>query len=156
MQILIDTNVILRFVEPADPLHSVTLTALDSLRHQGHQLVIVPQIIYEFWAVATRTIEANGLGKQIDHAQQCIQHFEALFILLKDERSIYEKWMSLVSRHEVKGINSYDTRIVAAMLHHQVTHILTFNPKDFRRYSQITILDPKTVTTLPFIEPKPK
>ncbi len=143
-------------MEPAAPLHPVALAAIDGLRRQGHQLVIVPQVVYEFWAVATRTIEANGLGKQSDYAQQSIQHFETLFRLLKDESSIYEKWMSLVSQYEIKGVNSYDTRLVAAMLCHQVTHILTFNPKDFRSYSEITVIDPGNVTALPFGEPKPK
>lgn len=40
------------------------------------------------------------------------------------------------------GVNVHDARLVAAMLSHKLTHILTFNAKDFRRYSEIEVVTP--------------
>ena len=62
MQVLLDTNVLLRSVEPRHAQHQTSVDATDALRQRGHDLVIVPQVLYEFWSVATRPIEQNGLG----------------------------------------------------------------------------------------------
>ena len=44
-------------------------------------------------------------------------------------------------------MNVHDARLVAAMLVHKLTHILTFNSDDFRRYSEIIVVNPKQLTT---------
>lgn len=36
-------------------------------------------------------------------------------------------------------------RIVAAMIDHGIESILTFNIEDFKRYMEITVIDPATV-----------
>ena len=43
------------------------------------------------------------------------------------------------------GRRVHDTRLVAVMKVHKVTHLLTFNTEDFKRYDGITIVDPKDV-----------
>ena len=43
------------------------------------------------------------------------------------------------------GRDSHDTRIVAAMNVHGVTHLLTFNKDDFRRYTNIVAISPGEV-----------
>ena len=47
--------------------------------------------------------------------------------------------------YKVIGVNVHDARLVAAMLVHGLTHILTFNIADFARYSEITAVNPPTV-----------
>ena len=37
--------------------------------------------------------------------------------------------------YEVLGVQVHDARLVAAMIAHNVTHILTFNVTDFARYT---------------------
>jgi hypothetical protein len=77
MRILLDTNVLLRSLEPMHAHHSAVADAIDRLREKGHELVIAPQVLYEFWSVATRRIEHNGLGMTpaaitaIDSDQRC-------------------------------------------------------------------------------------
>ena len=51
----------------------------------------------------------------------------------------------MVSKHEVKGKEVHDARIVAAMLAHRVTHLLTFNTADFKRYTEIAAINPREV-----------
>lgn len=43
------------------------------------------------------------------------------------------------------GVNVHDARLVAAMLVHGLTDILTFNTKDFARYSEITAVHPTAI-----------
>ncbi len=63
MQVLVDTGVLLRLLEPTDPLHATVARALTSLHAQGAEPVIFPQNAAEFWNVCTRPIEAwGGLG----------------------------------------------------------------------------------------------
>ena len=62
MRILIDTNVLLRSAEPGHVHFQCSVDAIDVLRSRGHELVLVPQILYEYWSVATRPVATNGLG----------------------------------------------------------------------------------------------
>lgn len=41
---------------------------------------------------------------------------------------------------DVRGRQVYDARLVAVMLAHGITHILTFNGNHFRRFTGITVV----------------
>ena len=45
-------------------------------------------------------------------------------------------------RHDVKGKNVHDARIVAAMNVNGITQLLTFNTADFKRFPGIILLAP--------------
>ena len=145
MSYLVDTNILLRSVQPSHPMHADAAGAVGKLSAQGEQLLIVPQNLIEFWAVATRPTESNGLGLSVDGAARELVRLKSLFPLLHDTAAIFPEWEGLVSRHQVKGKEAHDARIVAAMLTHKVTHLLTFNTDDFKRYSQITAVNPRDV-----------
>jgi predicted nucleic acid-binding protein len=52
--ILLDTNLLGRITNSADPRCAVSRSAIHKLLAQRERLIIVPQNLYEFWAVATR------------------------------------------------------------------------------------------------------
>lgn len=145
MRFLIDTNVLGRLAQPHHALHAIATRALDNLDGAGEELRLVPQVIYEFWAIATRPAAENGLGFTIANTTEQLRRFKLLFPALRDERGILEPWEKLVVDYSVMGKPSHDARLVAAMLRHGLTHILTFNPDDFQRYSGIHVVDPKDV-----------
>ena len=70
------------------------------------------------------------------------------FRVMRDERTIYERWREVVSDHDVKGKQVHDARIVAAMLRHNMSHLLTFNASDFTRYSAVAIVEPHQASAL--------
>lgn len=142
MSVVLDTNILTRAAEPVHPSHKVTLDALEALRNQGEDLYIVPQNFYEFWVVATRPRAANGLGMSVVEAQAELASVKKLFHFLNDTPALYEQWERLVSQHAVSGRNAHDARIVAAMMVHGITQLLTFNPDDFKRFSNIVVLTP--------------
>lgn len=103
MQVLLDSNVVLRSVEPNHAQHKTSTEAVDSLRRLGHDLAIVPQVLYEFWSVATRPTENNGLGMSTAEAQSELTAMKRLFRLLRDERGVYSEWEQLVSGFRCQG-----------------------------------------------------
>lgn len=52
--ILLDTNLLVRMTRSQDPQSSLARAAVQSLLRRNERLIVVPQNLYEFWAVATR------------------------------------------------------------------------------------------------------
>jgi len=143
---LIDTNILVRLVLPQDPLNVVATAALDELKRRGEKTCVAPQNLVEFWSVASRPVEANGLGMTPDQVNLEIARIEKMFRVLDDLASVYKRWKDLVTSHSVRGRQAHDARLVALMLEHEIGHILTFNVDDFTRYSEIVAVNPQSLT----------
>ena len=88
----------------------------------------------------------NGLGFPPERTKAEVARLKRLFIFLPDTQAIFSEWERLVETYEVKGAKVHDTRLVAFMLVHQIERILTYNVKDFRRFSaEITPVSPKEI-----------
>ncbi len=142
-----DTNVLLRFAHRPDPQHAVVLSAIKKLKNGGDEVYILPQTCVEFWNVFTRPNSRNGFGLSVQQSDHSLRLVERIFPLLTDDARVHQEWRRLVLSFGVSGVQVHDARIVAAMLVHQVTHILTFNTSDFARYSSIGIVavDPNKI-----------
>ena len=145
MNYLADSNILSRLAQPQNPHHAIARRATIKMRQQSLEICIVPQNLIEFWAVATRPMTSNGLGLTIDETKYEVRKFKRLFTVYDDVPSIFAEWENLVLKHNVSGKNVHDTRLVAAMLTHQITNLLTFNGKDFKRFTEITVVDPQSV-----------
>ncbi len=122
---------------------------MDSLEDGGHILAVVPQVLYEFWVVATRPGVVNGLGYSASRASADIDDILRVNALYADDSSILPRWRFLVQRHRVLGKKAHDARLVAAMLRHGITHLLTFNAKDFARFDEIVVIKPADAASFP-------
>lgn len=60
--IALDTDILVRLANPADPTHPVAPGAVAKLSTAGEPLCISPQNIYEFWSTGTRPLSARGAG----------------------------------------------------------------------------------------------
>jgi predicted nucleic acid-binding protein len=136
MAYLLDTNILLRIISPNDPMHQEAVTAIDALNARRAPVIIAPQNLIELWNVCTRPVDRNGFGFTPERTKAEVDRLKRLFILLTDTESIFPEWERLVSTYEVKGTKVHDTRLVAFMIVHQLSHILTFNVKDFRRFNE--------------------
>ena len=134
MRILIDTNVLARLAHLDHPQHSIARDVLRRLRDQDHELRTVPQIFYEYWAVATRSAAQNGLGFTVEEAHEQLRQWQELFPPLRDERGILGVWQELVVAHHVIGKQTHEARLAAAAFRHGLTHLLTFNAANVQRY----------------------
>lgn len=146
MAYLLDTNILIRTISPNDPMHIETIAAIDILNASREQVVIAPQNLIELWNVCTRPAERNGLGFTPERTRAEVDRLKRLFIFIPDTPAIFPEWERLVTTYEVKGTKVHDTRLVAFMLVHRLSQILTFNVKDFRRFSpEITPVSPKEI-----------
>ena len=145
MAILIDTNILLRSLQPHHPHCAIVERAVSAIRTRNETLNVTPQNLIEFWAVATRPASENGLGMAVEMATSELSVLQRLFCLLPETASVFVEWERLVTTHRVSGKNTYDARIVAAMNVHRITRILTFNVQDFTRYPEISAVHPETL-----------
>lgn len=144
MPTLADSNVLLRSLQRAHPMHIEAWRAIRILKRRG-ELFIAPQNIVELWVVATRPVAQNGLGISPIAAKVYLSRFKRFLPLVPDTPEVHEQWEQLVSQYAVSGKKAHDTRLVASMLVHGLDTILTFNVDDFKRYASIAVLHPGSV-----------
>jgi predicted nucleic acid-binding protein len=145
MRLLVDTNVLLRLANPQSGQPNCYEDALVSLLRHNHELFLVPQVIYEFWSVATRQVDSNGLGMASTEAMSALDRFGAIFELLFGEESqIHTEWRRLIHTHSVTGRHVHDTRLVAAMNVHRLDGLVSADA-GFAKYG-INLLNPLEIT----------
>jgi predicted nucleic acid-binding protein len=149
MDILVDSNILIRLANPASAQYQLTIDATRKLWQAKDLLCIVPQNIYEFCSATTRPVSVNGLGFSFAQAQRELAGLKRVFVLREETRAFFPEWEKLMNLHAVVGKNAHDTRLVAAMVVHGITHLLTFNKQDFQRFTNITVLSPADVVASP-------
>jgi predicted nucleic acid-binding protein len=145
MKVLVDANVLLRLVQPSSPQHADAVSAIVLLRQSDGDLYLVPQVLYEYWVVATRPIAVNGLGLVPSDVDKLLFELLDRFTLLKDERGVFTRWHELVATHSIQGKLAHDARIAAAMFRHGLPNLLTFNKPDFERFTGIEVFTPAQI-----------
>lgn len=145
MKYLLDTNILLRLVEINHPHHKTAIEALKKLRLQNHTFCVLLQNVSEFWNVCTRPADKNGLGFSISKTDLQLKRFERLFEILPDTLDVYKNWRELIVNHSVQGVQVHDAKIAAAMKTHNIQNLLTFNVKDFKRFTDVKAIEPKDV-----------
>lgn len=142
---LLDTNILLRLYQPNSPEFSSIRRAVNSLHRANVALYYFSQNIIEFWNVSTRPVTQNGYGLSSAETDEVARQIEKAFILLPDVEAIHYEWRRLVVAHGVSGARVHDARIVATMIVHGISQILTLNGSDFERYREIAIVHPQNV-----------
>jgi predicted nucleic acid-binding protein len=145
VRVLVDTNFLLRWSQASHPQNALCQAALRRLSDHGAELFFTFQNIAELWNVATRPLDRNGFGLTPQEVEQDVRSIEVLLSLLPDSPTSYAEWRGIVSTLQVSGVQAHDARLAAAMVVHDLTHLLTFNKADFARYTGITALDPSDV-----------
>src|SRR5215204_258573 len=143
--ILLDTNLLGRITDSRDPQCGSARRAVQILKKSEH-LVIVPQNLFEFWAVATRArgtppVGQNGLGMTTDQASLWLLFFQRRYTLLPDREDLTTHWHLLVKTLKIRGLRAHDARLVAAMQCHGIARLLTFNGDDFKNWPA-QLIDP--------------
>jgi len=144
---LLDTNILLRLNERNSPFHATSLQVVTFLTQQGAELFITGQNLVEFWAVATRPADKNGLGLTTVEARAEVAKHKASFSLLLDNPHILDQWEILVERYNVQGQITHDARLAAVAIVYGVPNFVTFNSKDFKRFTPegLLIIDPESL-----------
>lgn len=144
-RVLTDTNIWLRVVDPGAVHHANAVEAVAHLLTEGHEVCLCPQNLIEFWAVATRPVDANGLGWSVENTAAEIANLETRFTCLPDTPDILGFWKRLVQGGAIRGKRTHDARLAAVYLSHRAQALLTFNRDDFAAFTELRLLDPRQI-----------
>jgi predicted nucleic acid-binding protein len=139
---LVDTNILIRWVQPGVPDFELVRRAIQRLEDSNDIPCYTSQNLGEFWNVLTRPANRNGYGLALDGVLPRTQEVEARFRLLPDDLQIHLEWRRLLVDCRISGVQVHDARLAAAMHVHAVNRILTFNAKDFARFTDIEAISP--------------
>jgi predicted nucleic acid-binding protein len=135
MAYLLDSGIVLRFVDAKDLRHLEVLQSVRILGDKGKELFIATQNIAEYCNVATRPISNNGLGLPPGEAVRLFEKdVEPIYQVVIEREAVHKELKRLISTYSVTGKQVHDARLVAIMLAWQIENILTLNDRDFRRY----------------------
>ena len=126
----------------------MAIAAIRVLSRRREGLILCPQVLIEFWAVATRPLNVNGLAASPAGAALLVDKLARYGTILLDPPDIFSRWRQLVTTHQVSGKKVHDARLVAFMMGHGIEHVLTFNGSDFARYPGIIAIDPRDLVGL--------
>ena len=129
----IDTNVLVYSHIPQAPDHDIAKADLERAIDDDEPACISRQIIREYLAVVTRPqvwSPSLSMTDALDNVLWMVNTFQ----ILSDGPSVTNRLMILCREVPVGGRQIHDANIVATMLAHGERRLLTFNPRDFRRY----------------------
>lgn len=142
MAYLLDTGILLRAFDPVSDQQKVILQAIDLLWRRRERLIVTAQNMAEFWNVSTRPIENNGRGLPIAVVARQVDVIESFARLLTENERSHLEWKRLVTLHAVIGAKVHDARLVAVMIAHGISNLLTLNVRDFLRFPGIVAVSP--------------
>ena len=132
---VIDTNVLVHASALASPHHGTARAALSRVAGSD-PIAVTRQILREFLAVTTRP-QTWAAAATLADATRITDGFVQRFAVLEDGPQVWDELMSLARRFAFGGKQLHDANIVATMLAHGETRLLTFNSADFKRFGTV-------------------
>jgi predicted nucleic acid-binding protein len=132
----IDTNIIVFASDSRSPWHQSSKEAINKLLNEKFRLFISPQILREYISVASRFTEAKGPVPWDKIMKNC-EDFQKDFILISEDQNTVTELGKLLLKIPSYGKQVHDANVVATMLAHGISNLLTHNTDDFSRYSQL-------------------
>jgi predicted nucleic acid-binding protein len=133
---MLDTNVLLAATDEGRAEHDRALGILNEWPGRGTMLYASGQIMREYLAVATRPAGQNGLGLQLADALANVYALRARTSLLAEDSKVADRLLVLLEDVACGGKQIHDANVVATMLVHGISTIVTINTADFTRFGQ--------------------
>ena len=140
--IFIDTNVLIysTFQDFEPEKHIQSLETLNQLLQSGTPLFVSSQILREYFAISTNgSIFKKPLSRK--QAVGKIQEFLKRFTLLLEKETTFQTLMDLIEKYAVLCQKIHDLNIAATMIDHGISHLLTYNKKDFKRIKAVSLCE---------------
>jgi predicted nucleic acid-binding protein len=79
------------------------------------------------------------------HRLQDRENYRTTTGFLPERLRVYTAWRRLLLSHNVLGVQVHDAHLAAVLEVHEVTHLLTFNGPDFKRFTNLIPVHPQEV-----------
>ncbi len=145
--LFLDTNVLVYATDAHSPLQPIAAAALQDARDDGVLLLVSPQVLREYLAVALRPAAAGG-GASVEDVQANIATFRGAFQVVAETDAVVAQLVGLLSRLHAVRRRIHDANIVATMLVYGVRRLLTHNTADFAPFADL-------ITVVPLVAPPP-
>jgi predicted nucleic acid-binding protein len=131
--LFVDTNVLVYATRQVSQWHAPARTALEQLAETDEPIRISRQILREYLAATTRP-QPGTVPLTMAQALADVAGFAAAFEVLEDGPAVMQELVVLCRAVPLGGRQVHDANIVATMLTHGETRLLTFNAADFTRF----------------------
>lgn len=118
----------------------MALALLSRMEANQAPLWISSQILREYLAVTTRS-QGRSPGLPMSEALEHTRFFSQRFWVAEDGPEIRSQLFTLLVTYPTAGKQVLDANIVATMLANGVTHLLTKNVADFRRFGSLITIE---------------
>ena len=139
--LMVDANVLVFSCLPASPRHEAAVAALTAAEMSGAAICVSPQILRELLVQLTRR-GPRSPGDPVAPAAAAgfVADLRPRLRLLPETEAVVDRLDGLLRTVGAEGESIHDANIVAAMLAHGVTRLLTHNVKDFDRYADAGLI----------------
>lgn len=137
---LIDTNILIYAHDKDSPFFNAAYSFLKS-HVINHSICFAAQNFLEAYRIWTQKLEKPLTEKQ---AWKILDYYKKdcdVPVLYFSDRA-YALLKNLSNLYKIHGVHIFDCQLVATMLSYDVTRLYTANAKDFRMYSEITVMNP--------------
>jgi predicted nucleic acid-binding protein len=141
--VFVDTNILIYARAAGSPFHALASTKLRNLAAAGHPLWTSRQVLREYLATMSRpgTLTAPlAMATLISD----VQVLGTQLAIAEDGAAVMARLLMLFGSVACAGRQIHDANIVATMLTHGISRLLTHNIADFQRYSALVTLIPLT------------
>ncbi|MGB9887988.1 MAG: type II toxin-antitoxin system VapC family toxin [Moorellales bacterium] len=140
--ILLDTNVLLYAVNRDAPRHRACRTLVEAARRKELELVVVPQVLLEFFAVVT---DRRRVERPLDPgaAWQEVERFRATLRVLDPGPAALDRLAALLTRAKITGANIFDAWLAAQALACGAPTVCTCNGGHFSPFPGIAVREPE-------------
>jgi hypothetical protein len=105
---LVDTNILLRLVQPDSPEYGTIRECADRLWARGAELFYTSQNLAEFWNVCIWPADRNWFGSSVAETDERAALIEAKFSLAAESEATQQEWRRIVVAAKVSGIQVHD------------------------------------------------
>ncbi len=135
----VDTNILVYASRQRSPFYGRAAAGLRNAASGSGPLWFSRQVLREYLAVVTRP-QPTEPALSGTMAVADAQAFLARLHVAEDGPRVTEILLQLLVQHPSGGKQIHDVNIVATMLAHGISRLLTFNEPDFRRFSGLITL----------------
>jgi predicted nucleic acid-binding protein len=132
----VDTNILVYATQTGSAHSAAALALLGRMEANQAPLWISGQVLREYLAVVTRS-QGRLPALPMAAALERVRFFSQRFWIAEDGPEVRSRLLMLLATCPTAGKQVHDANIVATMLANGVTHLLTNNAADFRRFGTL-------------------
>lgn len=139
---LIDTNILIYSINADSPKHK---QAQKFLKDNETELVISHQNVLE--AIRVLTHRSFSKPMTLKHALKAVLAITKSCFLISPNQSTYYFAIEFIKNYKLSGNRIFDAYLAATALSNDITTIATDNARDFKKFKEVTLLNPFIQTT---------